>query len=236
MLAFRPSYGVSGNQPSSEYLHFSRYETYGTYAGEIAIKPVSLQLKNLKWETSTSFNYGFDLGFFEDKITLDLNYYKRQTKDLLFKNVEIPSSSGFGSASYINGGTMNNEGWEINFFANQFIKVNDFSVDFKFNLSNYRNTLIELDQRLLDSYNGDFNYSNGSYLTRVQEGNSFGSIYGFKYEGVYQYDQYSTEHPNAPVARDAENNVILYHLDIKYHLELSKSYYQSYRLMNFVNL
>ncbi len=208
MLAFRPAWGVSGNQPGAEYLHFSRYETYGTYADNIAIKPATLRLSNLKWETTTSFNYGIDLGLFDDKYVFDINFYKKQTKDLLFSNVQIPASSGFGSESYINGGTMNNNGWEINFYANRFIKTKDFSIDFKFNLANYTNTLVELDQRLLDSYNGDFNYGNGSYLTRVQEGNSFGSIYGFRYKGVYKYDQYSSDHTNAPVAKDAQGNVI----------------------------
>lgn len=208
MLAFRPAWGVSGNQPDAEYLHFSRYQTNGTYIGTPAIIPYSLRLSNLKWETTTSFNYGIDLGLFEDKYVFDVNFYKKQTKDMLFKNAKISTSSGFASLAYINGGIMNNDGWEVNFYANRFIKTKDFSVDFKFNVSNYRNTLIDLDQRLLDSYNGDFNYANGSYLTRVQRGNSFGSIYGFKYKGVYMYDQYTDEHTDAPVARDAKGNLI----------------------------
>ena len=41
-----------------------------------------------------------------------------------------------------------------------------------------------------DSYNKDFDYLNGSYLTRIQENNSYGSIYGFRYKGVYQYNDY----------------------------------------------
>jgi len=173
-----------------------------------AIKPNSLRLSNLKWETTSSFNYGIDLGLFDDKYFFDINFYNKRTVDLLFSNVAIPTSSGFGSLSYINGGTMDNDGWEINFYANRFIKTKDFSMDFRFNLANYKNTLIDLNQSILDSYNGDFNYSNGSYLTRVQKGNSFGSIYGFRYKGVYQWDEYTEEHTNAPVAKDADGNVI----------------------------
>ena len=207
-LAIRPAWGISGNQPQWEYLHYSRYGTYGTYMDMAAVRPVSLQLKNLKWETTTSFNYGIDLGMMDDRYLFDINFYNKQTKDLLFKSVAIPSSSGFGSLAYINGGTMNNDGWEVNFYANRIVKTKDFSMDFKFNISNYRNVLVDLNQTLLDSYNQDFNYSNGSYLTRVQEGNSFGSIYGFRYKGVYAYDEYSPEHPSAPVAKDAQGNVI----------------------------
>ena len=212
MLALRPAWGISGNQPGSEYLHYSRYGTYGSYIDMTAIKPVSLQLSNLKWETTSSFNYGFDLGLFDDKYIFDVNFYNKHTKDLLFPNVPITSASGFSSLSYINGGIMNNDGWEVNFYANKFIKSGDFSVDFKFNLSNYKNTLVDLNETLLSNINKDFDYgnANGTYLTRIQKGNSFGSIYGFKYKGVYQYDDYiAGKQESAPVARDAKGNVMV---------------------------
>jgi len=208
MLAVRPSWGISGNQPGAEYLYLSRYTTNGSYLDITAVNPASLQLKNLKWETTSAFNYGLDLGFFDDKYVFDINFYKKHTTDLLFKDVALSNTSGYGSVSYINGGTMNNDGWEVNFYANRLLKTKDFSMDFTFNLSNYKNTIIDLDPTLLASYNGDFDYKNGSYLTRVQPGNSFGSIYGFKYKGVYKYDEYSTDHTSAPVAKDATGKVI----------------------------
>lgn len=209
-FAVRPAWGISGNQPQYEYLHYSRYSTYGSYIDMAAVRPTTLRLNNLKWETTTSYNYGIDLGFKDDTYLFDINFYNKRTEDMLFKNVAISSASGYSSLAYINGGTMDNDGWEVNFYANRFIKTKNFSVDFKFNLSNYKNTLISLDQTLLDSYNGDFNYWNGSYLTRVQEGNSFGSIYGFRFKGVYQYDQYvAGSQENAPVAKDADGNVIV---------------------------
>ncbi len=208
-LAVRPAWGVSGNQPAYEYLHFSKYDAYGTYIDMNAVKPLSLRLSNLKWETTTSYNYGVDLGFLDDKYVFDLNFYNKHTKDLLFKDVAITTSSGYSTLPYINGGAMDNVGWELNFYANKIIKTKNFSMDFKCNFSNYKNTLIALDQTLLNSYNGDFNYANGSYLSRVQLGNSFGSIYGFKYKGVYQYDKYvAGVHESAPVARDAKGNVL----------------------------
>ena len=208
MLAVRPSWGISGNQPGAEYLYLSRYNNDASYLDLAAWQPSSLQLTNLKWETSTQFNYGIDLGLFDDKINMDLNYYTKQTKDLLFSNTSLPSSSGFGSISYINGGIMNNEGWEVNCTANRIINSKDFSVDFTFNLSNGGNKLVELNDAILASKNKDFDYANGSYLTRIQTGNSFGAIYGFKYEGVYKYDTYTAAHTDAPVARDASGRVI----------------------------
>lgn len=209
MFAVRPAWGMSGNQPRSEYLHYSRYQNYGTYIDMNAVRPGTLKLQNLKWETTNSFNLGFDLGFL-DKYIFDINLYKKNTKDLLFPNVAISQISGFSSLSYINGGVMDNAGWEVNLYANGIVKTKDFSMDFTFNLSNYNNVLVDLYEGILDSYNGDFNYQNGSYLTRIQKGNSFGSIYGFKYKGVYQYDKYIPgSQENAPVAKDANGKVIL---------------------------
>jgi TonB-linked SusC/RagA family outer membrane protein len=208
-LSFRTSWGISGNDPNYEYLHYSRYGTYGSYIDMTAVRPVSLRLSNLKWETSEGYNYGVDLGFKDDMFLFDINFYNRRTSDMLFPNVALSQISGYSSLSYINGGIMDNNGWEITLYANRFIKVKDFSVDFRLNFANNYNKLIYLEQSLLDSYNGEYDYNNGTYLTRVQKGNSFGSIYGFKYKGVYQYDEYvAGEHENAPVARDAENNVI----------------------------
>lgn len=210
MLAFRPGWGLAGNQPRYEYLHFSRYGDFGGYIDMTSQRPVSLQLKDLKWETTSSFNYGLDLGLFEDRLQADINVYFKRTKDLLFSNVDIPNSSGFNVLSYQNAGTMDNQGWEINLYANRLFRTKDFSVDFRFNIANSINRIVQLNEAILNAYNGDFNYDNGSYLTRIQEGNSFGSIYGFKYKGVYQYDEYKPgTQENAPVARNREGRVIL---------------------------
>jgi TonB-linked SusC/RagA family outer membrane protein len=209
MLAIRPAWGISGNQPDREYLFFSRYENYGSYIGQAAIKPASLKLDDLRWESTNSFNYGIDLGLFGDKYVFDINFYNKRTTDLLFKDVAVSTTSGFGSYSYINGGTMDNDGWEVNFYANKFIETKNFSVDFKFNLSNYKNTLVNLEDKLLTNLNAEYGYNNGEYLTRVQEGNSFGSIYGFRYKGVYQWDKYTAAHTNAPVAKDVKGQVIV---------------------------
>lgn len=210
MLAFRPGWGLAGNQPAFEYLHFSRYGDFDSYIGMNSQRPITLQLKDLKWETTSSFNYGFDIGLFDDRLQADINLYFKRTKDLLFQNVEIPNSSGFAVLSYQNSGIMDNQGWEINLYANRLFKTQHFSVDIRFNIANSVNRIVELKDAILNTYNSDFNYDNGSYLTRIQEGNSFGSIYGFRYKGVYQYDQYIPGmQEDAPVARNRNGRVIL---------------------------
>ncbi len=213
-FSLRVGYGITGNQPEYEYLYFSRYNgswSYGagTYNGVAAIKLNSLKLTNLKWERSTSINLGLNLAVLDNRIVADMNVYKRRTTDLLFKDQAIPQSTGFSSISYINAGTMDNQGIEVNLNTNNLVKVGKWTFDFNGNVSNCRNKIISLDPTVLDGYNADFSYSNGSYLSRVQEGNAFGSIYGFRYKGVYQYDKYvAGREGTCPVARDAKGNVV----------------------------
>lgn len=212
MLAIRPSWGISGNQPGEEYLHFSRYQPYGSYIGMSATRPTSIQLSNLKWETTTSVNYGLDLGFFDDRFVFDINFYKKVTDDLLFENLGIPTSSGFGDIPWQNIGIMNNDGWEVNFSSYRAIRIKDFTFDFNFNLANYVNTIIDLTDNVISQNTSIYNYDR-EYLSRIQENNSFGSIYGFRYLGVYQYNDYIPGvQENAPVARD-ENGEVIYGAD-----------------------
>lgn len=210
-LSVRAGWGVTGNRPDYEYLYFSRYNSFNTSYGDIAaIKPASLQLSNLKWERSSSYNVGIESSFLDYRLRVVANIYKRRTENLLFRDQTIPSTSGFSSISYINAGTMDNKGWEFELSTDRMIKKGKWQIDMSLNLSNYRNTIVELDPTVLSAYNKDFDYQNGSYLTRLQIENSFGSIYGFRYKGVYQYDKYQENNPSAtaPVVRDANGNVV----------------------------
>jgi len=209
MLAIRPSWGISGNAPKTSGSSYSRYVPYDSYIDLPATVPTSLRLADLRWEKTNSWNMGMDLGFFDDRFVFDLNTYHKRTTDLLFENLTIPSTSGFAIQSWKNVGTMDNDGFEVNFFANRILKKGDFSLDLNLNFSNNFNTIISLDQKVLDKYNPKYTYQNGEYLSRLENGHSFGSIYGFKYEGVYKYDEYNFgENQDAPVARDKNGNIL----------------------------
>ena len=84
---------------------------------------------------------------------------------------------------------MDNDGWEMNINARRIIKVGKFSVDAGFNIAQNSNLLKEMDQSVLDDLNNNnWNVTQrGSWPLRVQLNNALGSIYGFRYEGVYQY-------------------------------------------------
>ena len=215
MLSIRPGWGVVGNQPGGEYLYFSKYSSGSAYNSSTSVAPSNIRLSSLKWEEKETWNLGFDLGLFNNKITADFNIYTQKTSDLLMYNRRIPTSSGYQYLNYQNVGDMRNTGWEFNINGQDIVKIGKLKASFNVTFANNKNEIIKMDETVLASLNSDFNNRNGSYLTRVQLHNAFGSIYGFRYKGVYQYSKYTpvevegVSGPNAPVARDAEGNVVV---------------------------
>ena len=77
MLAFRPSWGIVGGEPRDEGLIYNKYGNTGNYGGGTAIAPSNLRLTDLKWERTSSWNLGFNLGLFEDLLSFELNVYQK---------------------------------------------------------------------------------------------------------------------------------------------------------------
>lgn len=193
MVGLRYSYGINGKAPDADYLFYSTYNTSAGYYGKgndvnsIATLD-GLKLDDLRWEKTASTNLGFNLGFLRDMIDVTFDYYYKDTKDLLMKNVAIPSTTGYAKLNYQNVGEMTNKGWELYVNANRFLKIGKFSVSAGFNIAQNFNEIKEMDDRVLQGINTTWvATSRGTYLNRIQTGNPLGSIYGFRYQGVYQY-------------------------------------------------
>ena len=192
MLSIRPGWGITGNQPGKEYLHYTTYSTSGSYMGTTSIAQGGLRLTDLKWAKKNEYNLGTDFGFFNDKLDGSFNYYDNTTSDQLMSNYGIPSSNGYGSLAYKNTGAVRNWGWELNVSGNKIVKVGDFSITAYANIAKNYNTILEMEESILNNTNADFNYKNGSYLNRIQLGNPLGSLYGFRFKGVYRYNYNTT--------------------------------------------
>ncbi len=215
MLAVRPGWGITGNQPGSDYSQYSVYsiDNYG-YMGGTVVRPTNIPLTNLRWEKTRSYNLGFDLGFLGNLVNAKIDIYDKQTTDLLWSGYSISTTSGFSSLTYKNDGKLQNRGWELELSTDRIIKKGKFSMDFNLNIGNNKNVIKKIDESIMNQFNDNAAaINNGVYLTRIQMNNSYGSIYGFRYKGVYSYsyekfDKAQAEGKSCPIARDAEGNIM----------------------------
>lgn len=191
MLSVRPSWAYTGVAPNQDYLYTSKYGAASNYYLLTAMTPQNLKLLNLKWQKSTKYNIGFDLGFFNDRFDITFEMYNETVSDILMPNFRIPSSTGYATVAYRNDGKMRNTGWEFHINTNKLVKAGKFTMDFNANFSNSKSRILEMDETLLANKNTTFNYDNNQIMERVQLMNPNNSIYGFRYKGVYQY-QYDT--------------------------------------------
>ena len=194
MLAVKFGWGIVGNNVGSGNDQFNRYAMYGNYFGYAAISPQNLRLTDLRWEKTRQWNLGFELGLFQDVLKFNLDIYNRVTNDLVMDNIRIASSNGFSNLARANVGQMENKGWELYVNTGKFAKVGKFHMTAYANVSQNFNTIQEMDASVLENMQEDFNYNQNEYLdknkylNRIQIGNALGSIYGFRYKGVYAYD------------------------------------------------
>ena len=197
----RASWGVAGRQPSDTYARFATYESSndGNYIKNPAIIPRQIQLNNLQWENIESYDVGIELNLFDYSLYVEADVYLKTTSDLLFDNYNIPTSSGYGTLRYFNGGALQNKGWEL-MLDYEVLQRDNFKWSVNFNTAQNVNSFVDLP----DNFNTERSTSinNGEYPQRVIEGEPIGSFFGFRYLGVYPTDKDA-------LARDANGNLIL---------------------------
>jgi len=194
MLAFRPTWGITGNTGGASGNQYNKYSSNGYYNGHSVVTPNNLSLTNLKWEKTAQWNLGFNLGLLKDLLNFEFEVYNKKTTDLLMTSKRISSANGFNYLNWVNAGTMRNKGWELNFSTSKFAKIGKFAMRLRGNVSQNFNTVEEMDALILENLNGPETWnphnpnSDGWFNQRVQLGNALGSIYGLKYKGVFRYD------------------------------------------------
>lgn len=177
------SYTATNSIPSGVY----PFENDATNTGTV---PISLQNKNLKWETTEQWNLGVDLSFFDERIGLTMDIYRKNTRDLLLA-AQLPYSSGFYNATK-NIGKVRNDGLEISLNTLN-IKTRDFQWSSNFNISFNKNKVLALSENqtaLMTAVQFDQNYNGqSSYIAKI--GLPMGLMYGYVYEGTYKYDDFN---------------------------------------------
>lgn len=189
----RVGWGTNGNAAISNL--YSAYTTYtydignssydlnGTNTATVTgIKVSSTGNKALKWETTMQTNVGLDLGFFNNSLITSLDWYLKDTKDMLTVP-PVLSVAGENAEKYMNTGDMRNWGieWQLDYHSPSY---NGFSWAANFNLTHYKNTVVKLND----------NQSQIGGRTRLIEGQAMGVYYGYVADGIFQNAQEVADH------------------------------------------
>ncbi|MEM9832684.1 MAG: TonB-dependent receptor [Bacteroidota bacterium] len=185
---WRVSYGVTGNRAINPYQTLAALRAIdvlaienGTPVNAITIDNVANE--NLSWESTTQLDIGVDIGLFNDRINLNMDYYRMVTDDLLFR-VPLPEYSGFGS-QLKNIGKVENRGFELTLNSRNI--SGEFIWDMGFNVSANRNQILELPDGNEILYRSGPGHMVGLGDTQIlREGEPVGVFYGWIYDGVYQ--------------------------------------------------
>lgn len=211
-LKLRLSYGLTGNQEIGVYQSLAQLSS-GIYTIDgnsvAAYSPVRIANPDLKWETTSQADIGVDAGFFDDRLTLTVDLYRKNTRDLLL-NVQVPSSSGFTS-SLQNVGSLNNKGLELSLGAD--LLKGPVQWDLSLNFAANRNKVTNLgdeEQRLI--YSG-WNVMKGQPASILEVGKPVGSFIGWKTNGWFLTDE---EAQAAPDQTPADQNPLQLGGNIRY--------------------
>lgn len=147
---------------------------------------------DLTWETTTSWNAGLDFGFFNNRITGSIEYYKRKTTDLL-AYVAVPAGASTTNMLNRNIGSLENYGVEFNIAAKPIV-TNDFTWTLSYNVGWNHNEITELTTGASQLKTGGISGGNGNTVQIHAEGHPASSFYLFQQvydesgaplEGVY---------------------------------------------------
>ena len=191
----RASYGETGNNNIS---NTAAYPTLASavYAGQAGYYANSLDNADLGWEKTKSTDIAIDLGFFNNRIQLSLDYYTKKTTDLLYQ-VPVPGASGFATV-WDNLGDIDNKGWEIELNTKNL--TGEFKWNTSFNISYNENKVKSLGVDDTPVYSG---FSSGQHSNVLMVGKPINTFWMYNAIGVWQsqaeIDAYSAAHGGVPV-------------------------------------
>jgi TonB-dependent starch-binding outer membrane protein SusC len=204
----RLSYGSNGNNRVADFARFARLtqNLNGGYSfnnetptGGVYI--AAMANDDLRWEKVTSIDLGYEIGVFRNRITLEADLYRKTTNDLLL-NAPLPPTTGFGSAVK-NIGSLRNDGLELTLNTVN-IESGSFSWTSNFNISFNRNKILSLNrgqQSLTTVAAFESQFNTPLYISEV--GKPAGLMYGYVWEGNYQYEDFDNPSPDVYILKNS---------------------------------
>jgi hypothetical protein len=216
----RGSYGTTGNDQIGNYQYLDTYRgTIYAYQNQPGLQPARLFNSNYSWEENKKIEVAAELSFFQNKLTVNLDYYKNKSDNQIIR-YSLPTQTGFTDILLNFPGVVQNKGYEISINA-EIIKNKNFHWNTTFNISHNQNTLV--------SFPG---LANSSYASTYVIGKPLNAYRGLDFTGVdTQTGIYQFEDLNKDGAID--NGDYAYHgtTDPKYFGGLSNSFsYKGFQL------
>jgi len=176
-LKLRYSWGQTGNDQIGDFGSIATLKNLNAVLnGDLAVGQIPDTSPNadLSWETSVTNNIGFDLGLFDNKWNLVVDYFVAKTEDMLL-NVPVPLQSGF-TRSLQNVGKMENKGLEI-VLSTSDINLGPVKWNASINFTTIDNKVTELGP-------GQAEIIDGAHITKI--GSSIGELFGYQVDGIYK--------------------------------------------------
>ena len=180
-LKVRLSGGIVGNQEIADYAFATSY-TAGSYGGSSSYAKQNEANENLKWETTASYNAGFDLGLFRNRINIVADVYYKKTSDLL---LDVPMGFASGVTSQLqNVGNVVNKGVELGINANILPNRGKRSLAWTVsaNVAYNHNEITDM-----GTTNDVLQGADSQQILR--RGEALGSFYGLRFLGIVQQDE-----------------------------------------------
>ena len=174
--------GISGNDRATRALaHLASVNTNSSYAGQPGTVLTGLANPNLGWEELTQYNIGLDLYAFDNKLGLTLDFYNKETKDILLSGPGTPLTSGL-NPSVENIGALKNSGFEVGLsYKDEY--DSGFGWNIYANASFNKNEITDLGESSFIA-SAQIRPQFNDFASRTQVGNSIASFFGYVVEGV----------------------------------------------------
>jgi TonB-linked SusC/RagA family outer membrane protein len=192
-LKLKGSVGVLGNQtavdPNGLTINYPFYPRLNTGIAAVfgtniygAAQPSYVPNPDLKWETVSAQEAGFELSAFRNRLHFEANYFNKTTNNLM----SYLSKASIGLPDQLtNGGSLRNWGEEFSATWNQAVS-SDFSMNIGGNITFLQNKVLSIAEGTVAGYFSRAFQNNGSAESRTQPGLPIGSFYGYEVEGLYQ--------------------------------------------------
>ena len=191
-LKIKGSYGTLGNDIAPANAYRSQLTGEAVYVfnsllttGGVAVG--TIPNKDLKWESDTKIDLGFETKLFNNKLEITADYFNNTRTDLIIGGVPISGINGGyapgSGAPSVNAGKVKNSGFEL--VLNYKNNINDFKYDLGFNITTINNEVLEVKNSTNYIESGSFAIGQLA-PTRMEVGQPIGVFYGLQTDGIFQ--------------------------------------------------